>query len=229
MEITLLQVEMLALRTLSDNVYRWYVQSIDKHGNMSLPSSNALFSVNIPMLVYTVGDIDSKELLAVFNKVVYSEDNESGDLTVTNISLDDLGGATAVVHTAGSNIVKVTSANVLTSGSNTDSVNVATFAASTSDIVYGVGGAPASTSSVVIRQLVASENVQTADGFVSKSNPDNVKAFDFKIGGWTNGNVMLNSIDLTLSTVFGSMANTNFNATPFVLKDSAGATVATLA
>ncbi len=209
--------------SLSDNVYFWSVKSIDQYGNESLSSDNAEFSVNIPMLVYAVGDIDSNEVVAVFNKSVYSNDNETGALLVDNIDVDALGGASQVTHLAGETELTVLTAQELTSGNSSDSLNEVAFGPSTTTVVYGKGGALASTSNVTIRQVSAATNVVTADG-LNFGDTDGLEIMSFKVGGWSGSNVKLKAINLVITPLSGSVDTSDFEAQANVLSLSSNGT-----
>lgn len=201
--------------TLSDGIYRWRVQSVDQFGHESAYSDYAEFSVNIPMLQYVVGNIDSNKLKVVFNKPVYGNDNDTGAVVKGQLDVAGLGGASSVTHTAGDAFMTVLTAQTMSSNaSNAAGINNATLAASSTNPIYGEGGAEASSANVTIRQVAAADNVTTEDGLTFGGSA--VELMNFSIGGWTSANVELKAINFTITPIAGSVTDSDLSGLSLV-------------
>jgi hypothetical protein len=183
----------------------------DSRGNVGAEASikTVTRTWNTPVLSYVVGDVDSSNVIAVFDRPVYSNTNDTGVLTESNFTSTGFGGVSLVTHSTGGNVVSMTLAQPLTSNSNLTGVNAGNVAPAN---VYAQGGYIAATTPVVINQIAAADNVTSSTVLSYSESASATTLGSLRLRGWSTANVSLKGFNYTVVPVNGTVTSSDFAA-----------------
>ncbi|MBF0243810.1 MAG: hypothetical protein HQL31_00875 [Planctomycetes bacterium] len=195
--------------TFTDNLYKWKVQAVDDVNNVGSFSATSQFSVNIPLLLYALGDVNSSLVRAVFNMGVFTTTG-SGAVDVSDFLVDSSVGISSVSHTAGEPNAFLTLAKTLlaTALGNTDRnvINSLEVGAGVSEI-FSASGSPVTSGNVKVRQLVGKDSLAATDYLVYGGSAVNV--FGLKLTGWGNDELLWTGANITVVPDMGDLGDSD--------------------
>jgi hypothetical protein len=191
-----------ALTTLVNGRAYAYAKTTDANGNVSATIQTSFVIYKIaPVLSYVVGELDSANAIAVFDKAVFANDNGTGALQASSMTVTGLTGISTVSHAAGDSKMDLTFGSLF----NSANVNSATLAAKTA---YGDDGNALATTAVIIHELASKDKVSSTSPLTYGGNKTVVA---IQARAWSGNTVKIVGFDYTIVPVNGSILATDFS------------------